>query len=600
VAVTGERVGEPEAAPPPSRAGAEWGLWTSRTGGWSRVLRVFRWLVAHPVQILLAGVLIAVALNFWETRGQTFYSDEWGRLFFPSSDNDSFESLLRWRSGHLVVVHVLLYKGLFGLFGADSYLPFRIIEALLVGVCGALFYALARVRARPWPCVFATLVLLFLGSAWEVTATPYGTVVLLPVAFGLAALVCLERFPRRGDALACLLLIAALASHSDGLAFLAGAAVLLILQSGRAFLARIWVVLVPGFLYVAWLAWYRLTVSGATPEPVQPHNLGEVPSTVLSVFAAGLSAISGFFGSSGPGGVPFNLEAGYLLVGLLAIAAVWRVRGGWPVPREIWVPVVFALTFWVLLGMVASSERTPTESRYIYPSAVFLLLILLESTRDIRPTLPIVLLGVGALLVSLVPNAVNLHEQARRIRAAAADERVALGTVELLRKEVPSDSLPYLARRKDVLSIGGEGFRVAPVTYFDAFDRYGSPAASAQQIASSSEQRRLTADRALLQADDLTLDESPADGSDRVRDCSAAPKRSRGSGKRFSVPAAGLEIRPLASRSDVRVEARRFAAGFQRVDVPEGSGPTVLKPGRSQEVRPWVVRVRGASVCTLR
>ncbi len=105
-----------------------------------------------------------------------------------------------------------------------------------MGTCGLLFYALARTRAGAWPSLAATLVLLFLGSAWEVTATPYGSVILLPVAFGLAALVCLQRFPRRGDLLACLLLIAAVSSHSDGLAFVAGATVLLALQSGRRFL----------------------------------------------------------------------------------------------------------------------------------------------------------------------------------------------------------------------------------------------------------------------------------------------------------------------------------------------------------------------------
>ncbi len=209
--------------------------WAQTRVGSSLVRRLSR-IAARPHAILLAFVLIAVLLNFWETRGQTFYSDEWGRLFFPNADNDSFASLLRWRSGHLVILHVLLYKGLFGVFGADSYTPFRIVEALLVGTCGLLFYALARTRAGAWPSLAATLVLLFLGSAWEVTATPYGSVILLPVAFGLAALLCLQRFSRRGDLLACLLLIAAVASHSDGLAFVAGATVLLALQSGRRFL----------------------------------------------------------------------------------------------------------------------------------------------------------------------------------------------------------------------------------------------------------------------------------------------------------------------------------------------------------------------------
>ena len=49
-------------------------------------------------------------------------------------------------------------------------------------------------RVGPWPSVLATAVILFLGSAFEVTATPYGIVILMPVAFGLGALLCLERY----------------------------------------------------------------------------------------------------------------------------------------------------------------------------------------------------------------------------------------------------------------------------------------------------------------------------------------------------------------------------------------------------------------------
>ena len=567
--------------------------WAQTRVGSSLVRRLSR-IAARPHVILLAFVLIAVLLNFWETRGQTFYSDEWGRLFFPNADNDSFTSLLRWRSGHLVILHVLLYKGLFGVFGADSYTPFRIVEALLVGTCGLLFYALARTRAGAWPSLAATLVLLFLGSAWEVTATPYGSVILLPVAFGLAALLCLQRFSRRGDLLACLLLIAAVSSHSDGLAFVAGATVLLALQSGRHFLTRVWVVGVPAVLYVTWLAWYRLTASGPTPEPVQAHNLGEVPSTALSVFAAGLSSISGFFGASGPAHVgSFNLNAGYLLLGLLVIGVIWRVRRGSPPAREIWVPVVLALTFWVLLGMVTSTQRTPTESRYIYPSAVFLLLILLEFTRGIRLTPRVALFGAGVLLVSVVPNVINLHEQARKIRATAADERVELGALDVLRDEVPLASIPHLSRKNNVLSVGGEGFRVSPLTYFPAFDRYGSPAYSPARIAAAGEKRRQAADKVLLQGDDLTLSSLSAGASAGGHGC-----RSTG-GQPIGVPAAGLEIRPRRSRANVTVAARRFATGFQELSLPAGSGPMVLKPGASQEVRPWSVEVDGATVCAI-
>jgi hypothetical protein len=582
-------------APPALGPTAASPTWTKTRIGSSLAPWVSR-IAERPLLILLACVLIAMALNLWETRGQIFFSDEWGRFMFYRSN--SLESLLRGYSGHLVVFHVLLYKGLLDVFGADSYLPFRIVEALLLGTCGLLFYALARSRAAPWPCLLATLVLLFLGSAFEVTATPYGIVILLPVAFGLAALVCLQRFPGRGDVLACLLLIAAAGSQSAGLAFVAGGAVLLALQSGRRFRARSWVVLVPALLYVAWFAWYRLSAPTGAAEPAHLHNLGQIPSTIVAVCAAGLSAISGWFGTSGPGGVPFNIEAGYLLLGLLVIGAIWRFRSGSAPGREVWVPVALALAFWALLGMVASPERPPTASRYIYPSAVFLLLIALALVPRFRPTLWVIGGTVAVLLVSLVPNVINLHEQARRIRASAADERVDLGALELLRSEVPAGSVPSLTLKAGVLGVGGQGFPIAAATYFAAVDRYGSPAASPEGIAAAGESRRQAADRLLLKAGDLTLSSMPG-GSGGGHDCRRAFGPSISFGLPFGVPAAGLDIRPHGSRSDLTVLAHRFATRFQKVSVPAGSGPLLLKPGTSQVARPWTARIIGATVCAM-
>lgn len=598
-----EQIKDPDAGPElrPKAATAPW----TETRGASLVLRVIRWTTAHPLAILLASVFAAVLLNFWETRGQTLLTDEWARFYFPHTD---FESLLRWRTGHLVVLQVGLYKGVFGIFGADSYLPFRIIEALLLGACGLLFYALARCRAGPWPSVLATVVLLFLGSAFEVTATPYGIVILLPVAFGLAALVCLERFPGKGDPVACLLLVAALASQSDALAFLVAGTVLLVVQNGRRFLARIWVVLVPVLLYVAWFAWYRLTQPIRNSEPIYLHNLTEVPSTVLGSAAAGLSAISGFFGTSAARNIDaFDLTAGYFLLALVAVAVILRAQSGWAPARWVWVPVAGALTFWVLLGTAA---REPQVARYLYVSALFLLLILLELSRGIRPTPRVVLLGLGAVVVSLVPNLINLNTQAREFRAFAKAERAELGALELARNEAPPASLPYLTRHDRVIDVGGQGFltpdgrildvgahgfQITPATYFAAVDRYGSPAASPEEIASGTVTQRLAADEVLLKAGSLTLSSLPADRSASGRAC-----RSSDPSQPFSVPPSGLEIRPQRSRSDVAVAARRFATEFQPLKVPAGSGPLLLRPGRSQEVRPWSVQISGATVCAVR
>ena len=269
-------------------------------------------------------------------------------------------------------------------------------------------------------------------------------------------------------------------------------------------------------------------------------------------------------------------------------------------------PAAGALTFWVLLGTAA---REPEVARYLYVSALFLLLILLELVRGIRPTPLVVLLGLGAVAVSVAPNLINLNTQAREFRAFARAERAELGALELLRSEVPAASLPYLTRHDRVIDVGGKGFltpdgrildvgahgfHIPATTYFAAVDRHGSPAAGPQEIASGTLTQRLAADDVLLGAGSLTLSNLPADLSARGRDC-----RSSDPSQPFTVPPSGLEIRPERSRSGVSAAAGRFAGEFQALKVPAGSGPLLLRPGRSQAVRPWSAQISGATVCAL-
>jgi hypothetical protein len=329
---------------------------------------------------------------------------------------------------------------------------------------------------------------------------------------------------------------------------------------------------------------------------------------VVKVCAAGLAAISGLFGGSGLEGggqleqvqfERFDPTAGFLLLGLLIVAAVWRVRSGSALAREVWVPLALALTFWALVGMVVGSRRTPWEGRYLYPSAVFLLLILLELVRGIRPHPRLIWLGAGALLVSLIPNLVNLNDQARQIRHFASIERSQLGALELLRDEVPAASIPGLRFEGGVLIVDRQGpTGAAAYLYFAAVDRYGSPADSPAEIAAADESRRGVFDGVLLAGNDLALSELPPGRRARGRNCRPAFGPSVGFGRPFSVPPSGLEIRPQKSSSEVTVLARRFATGFRRLSVPPGRGPLLLRPGRSQQVRPWLVLISGATVCT--
>src|SRR5204863_490303 len=83
---------------------------------------------------------------------------------------------------------------------------------------------------RWWAEIGAAILVLFLGSAWEVTIVQDVMTNVFCAAAGLGAFLALERGDRRGDVAACLLLVAAIACWTLGVAFAIGAVVIVLLQ----------------------------------------------------------------------------------------------------------------------------------------------------------------------------------------------------------------------------------------------------------------------------------------------------------------------------------------------------------------------------------
>ena len=89
------------------------------------------------------------------------------------------------------------------------------------------------------------------------------------------------------------------------------------------------------------------------------------------------------------------------------------------------------------------------------------------------------------MLISVVPNAIALNEAGNKLREWARIERSDLGAVDLLKAEgVPLESIPRLSRGARVVTVGGRGYEFSPLLYFNADLRYGTPAATPQQLAS--------------------------------------------------------------------------------------------------------------------
>jgi hypothetical protein len=104
--------------------------------------------------------------------GTTFNPDELDWVFFTPSLSAS--DVLEPHNGNLIATTRLAYKAILETIGAE-YVAFRLIAVSAVLLSAALFYALVKRRIGALPALAPTLVLLFLGSAWQHVVGPIGS-----------------------------------------------------------------------------------------------------------------------------------------------------------------------------------------------------------------------------------------------------------------------------------------------------------------------------------------------------------------------------------------------------------------------------------------
>ena len=526
-----------------------------------------------PLAVLGLAMLAAAALLLHLTRGFTFYYDEWN--FLINRQEFTADALLLPHNEHNVMIVVLLFKGLWELVGLDHYVAFRLLVVALHLLCSGMIYVYARRRVGPALALAPALIVLFLGTAWEIILWPFEVQFLIPIAAGLGAFMLLERRELRSDLWACGLLVLALAGGSLGIPMLVGAGVDILFRPDRfRRLAR--VVALPAALYVVWLHEY---------DPFR-HRFGtyeSVPGFVFEQLGSAIAAIAGFQYHSVQ--APALVAAAVLLV----VLAERFVRGGVDRGRLAAV-VAMALAYWAALALYRPWVADQEPSRFLYGGAVLVLLALLEVARGRRlGTAAVALVGVVVLL-SAASNFDDLRDGAHRVRAYSDFVEPGLGALELTRGHVRAGFEPEPTRAPDI--VAGR--------YFRAVDRWGSPADSPAEILTRGPGPRAAADIVLVEA--LRLDlrpgtlptpPGPLPGVDGVANGRTAERagclRFTPSGPgaaELLLPAGGVA---LASEAPVEVQLRRFSDAFQ---VDQSAPDLELFGGNRQAFGRVVLRAR--------
>jgi hypothetical protein len=538
-----------------------------------------------PVLLLAATIVAAAIVLILAQWGVTYFQDTFA--FLLDRQDFSADSFFAPHNEHIVVIPVAITKLLLAVFGMTSNTPEQVAMALTLFAAAILLFVYVRRRIGPWAALIAATLLLFLGSGWSVLLWPFENEFTLPIVFGLAALLLLEREDSRGDGWACLMLSLGVLSGSLGVCFLVAAFVDVVLRRRERGWARAYVFAVPLLIYLAWYAgWGHEAEHHMTLE-----NLLNSPVYVLEGFASGLAGLAGLTTTpiSSP---PQNDWGRPLLVAAIALVAFgqWRRPG---FSRGFWVVSAAAVTYWLLAAFNYIPGREAAATRYVYAGAVFVLLMAAELLRPWPFSRRALWVAAAVALLAIGPNLAKMKEGGAWEKQQSVLTRADLAALEIARPHVPPT---FTLGSFDVAGTASL-LIVEAGKYFEAVDRWGSPAYSPAELERAPADGRKYADIVLGQA--LPVSTATTAGSfdtgSAAENCIALEPGSAPPEVQLGPGVTRIEVAPGEPAS---FSLRRFATGEYPVHTAgaEGESTTLLKIPRDRADRPWFLHVEAAQL----
>jgi hypothetical protein len=560
------------------------------------------WLASSAAGWWGLGILLLVGavFLFLETRGTTWWLDEWTWALYQRGS--SLHTFLEAHNGHFVLAPLVIYKVLFATAGLRHYTVFRIVLiACQLGVV-ALVYTYAQRRVEPFLALIIAALLMFFGPGWQDILWPFQICWLIAISCGIGALLLLDREDTPGRIGASVLLTIAVASVGLGVSIVFGVLIeLLLLRRWR----QLWVIAVPVVVYGLWTLGYQ-------HSSITAHAISHSPDFGAEIVAATMAAM---FGLGTPIQHGLDVDSGTLfqwgppLAVAAAVLLLWRLLQLRRVPPRVWTFVAILCSFWLLAGLNPNQASQPFESRYLYIGAVFISLLAVELIRGvvlawaIRAAIAVIALAV------LITNIGVMRDAATFLRSQAQLTRAQIGALDITRNIVPTDFAT------------GPLNAIAAGPYFATERDIGSPRARPDEIATDPEPVREQVDSELESIHRFGL--RPASGpigsgpSPAVDAAVAGSVRRTGACVVFTpanftggtnpqpfvivqVPGSGLRMSVTGGAATVSY--RRFADAFQELGVLQPGGAVDLRINADLSSQPWHVQILPAgraTVCSL-
>jgi hypothetical protein len=385
-----------------------------------------------PLGIPLHWISLVAAFAFllWENRHQWFWVDDWSFIVDRGILGHHFQGLWEPHNEHWSTIPILIYRGLFGVFGIRTYLPYVVVLILLhLLTVHLLWRVLLRSGVTALVAACACAIFAILGSGWENLTWAFQLSVIGSIAMGLAALLVAPQtgaFGRR-DVWVWVLAITSLMFSGVGITMVVIVGVITLLRRGIQ-VAALTIAAPTG----AYLVWYATYGKDAPPGPMQESFTTALQAAPAFVWRGLTDAVASTADFAGIGPVVL------VLLGLWLIRSVRLDRPPWPTVAATTLGAVVFLALTDIRRSGFGIEYAGT-SRYVYVVVALLLpaaTLAAASQLDRSNLRYLVLLGFTGLLIFIQMSTLN-EAANRQAEVEQNAKHIILASAELLTRREP-------------------------------------------------------------------------------------------------------------------------------------------------------------------
>src|SRR3954470_6775913 len=424
------------------------------------------------VPLLIAVLAAGAAMTLLLTWKLTFWQDTFDFLILRREI--TWDTVFTPHNEHITVFPVLIEQAIMRIFGLGNAHPEYILLTAFLIAAASLVFVYVRRRLGYWPALFATILILCLGPAWEVLLWPFEIGFVGSVVFGLAVFLALERNTRGWDLAACAFLILSMGFSSLGIPFAVGAAVDVFQKRRSRGWGRPYLVVVPLVLFGLWyLGWGHDAESHMTLR-----NVFASPRFVIESIAVANGSLFGL-GTNPIDGESNPLWGAIILVGVV-VGVVYAQRRRPGFLPTLWPVAAAAFANWFLTAFNQAPGRAPYSSRYQYAGAIFIVLVLANVLPKVNWTRRRLMIAAAVVLLAVGPNLIVLKQGKDNLAVQTILTKADLEALQIARPTVDPDFQlgPEVAGTPSLVNVyAGD--------WLQADAEYGSPAYSEAELAAA-------------------------------------------------------------------------------------------------------------------